>query len=197
MNDDGGEMSGGSSAKESSDENTSTCPYSDALAAFAQGLAVNSKSVALLVRFIETTMKSPLRGSFEPIYRQLQAIKIEKSPFVITSLVGQEILANGQHGAAIIVLESALKIGSCSLKLKSSVLSALSSAYWAVNNVDRALVFMQRNLKVVKQLGDTVGECQAYGNIGSAHFARGQFTEALAAHRYQLMLAMKGWSSGR
>jgi hypothetical protein len=35
------------------------------------------------------------------------------------------------------VLESALKIGTCSLKLRGSVFSALSSAYWALNSLDK------------------------------------------------------------
>jgi hypothetical protein len=34
-------------------------------------------------------------------------------------------------------LESALKIGTCSLKLRGSVFSALSSAYWALNSLDK------------------------------------------------------------
>lgn len=93
-------------------------------------------------------MKSPLRATLEPIYRQLQAMNFEKSPFVITSVVGQELLAAGHFAAAVVVLEAALRIGSCSLKLRGSVFSALSSAYWALNNLDKAIGYMQEDLKV-------------------------------------------------
>ena len=83
-------------------------------------------------------------------------MKLDKSPFVIISVIGQELLAqvalavktkkSGQseklmlqakYNAAVMVLESALKIGTCSLKLRGSVFSALSSAYWALNSLDK------------------------------------------------------------
>ena len=73
----------------------------------------------------------------EPTYRQLQAMKLERSPFVIISVVGQELLAQGQFTSAVEVLEAALRIGTCSLKLRGSVFSALSSAYWALNTLDK------------------------------------------------------------
>ncbi len=76
-------------------------------------------------------------ASLEPTYRQLQSMKLDRSPFVIISVVGQELLAQGKFASAVDVLESALKIGTCSLKLRGSVFSALSSAYWALNNLDK------------------------------------------------------------
>jgi len=48
-------------------------------------------------------------GMLEPTYRQLQAMKLEKSPFVIISVVGQELLAQGQFNNAVEVLEAALR----------------------------------------------------------------------------------------
>lgn len=92
-------------------------------------------------------MKSPLRASLEPIYRQLQVMRT-LSPFVITSVVGQELLAARHYAAAAVVLESALQIGTSSLKLRGSVLSALSSAYWAMNKLDVAIRYMQEDLQV-------------------------------------------------
>lgn len=92
-------------------------------------------------------MKSPLRASLEPIYRQLQVMRT-LSPFVITSVVGQELLAARHYAAAAVVLESALTIGTSSLKLRGSVLSALSSAYWALNKLDVAIRYMQEDLQV-------------------------------------------------
>lgn len=102
----------------------------------------------LLSAFVETAMKSPLRATLEPVYRQLQAMNFDKSPFVITSVVGQELLGAHHYAASVVVLESALRIGSCSLKLRGSVFSALSSAYWALNNLDKAIGYMQQDLQV-------------------------------------------------
>ncbi|KAG8194950.1 hypothetical protein JTE90_021411 [Oedothorax gibbosus] len=165
--------------------------HADSLAAFASGLAQDSKNVHLLAGLVEAAMKSPLRATLEPTYRQLQAMRLDKSPFVITSVVGQELLATGNHAAAVVVLESALRIGTCSLKLRGSVFSALSSAYWALNTLDRAIAYMQQDLAVAKSLGDQAGECRAHGNLGSAYFSKGNYKEALTSHRYQLVLAMK------
>ena len=75
--------------------------------------------------------------TLEPTYRQLKAMKLDGSPFVIISVIGQELLAQGKYKNAVEVLESALKIGTCSLKLRGSVFSALSSAYWALNSLDK------------------------------------------------------------
>ena len=46
-------------------------------------------------------------------------------------------MLQAKYNAAVMVLESALKIGTCSLKLRGSVFSALSSAYWALNSLDK------------------------------------------------------------
>lgn len=64
-------------------------------------------------------------------------MKLDKSPFVIISVIGQELLGAAQYASAVVVLEAALRIGTCSLKLRGSVFSALSSAYWALNSLDK------------------------------------------------------------
>merc|ERR1712020_80129 len=85
-------------------------------------------------------------------------MKLDKSPFVIISVIGQELLAQvikisltaglttlaiqAKYNAAVMVLESALKIGTCSLKLRGSVFSALSSAYWALNSLDKVKLIL-------------------------------------------------------
>lgn len=165
--------------------------HADALAAFASGLAQDPKSLQLLVGMVEAAMKSPLRDTLEPTYQQLQKMKLDKSPFVVVSVIGQELLTHSFHGASIVVLEAALKIGSCSLKLRGSVFSALSSAYWSLNNKEKSMAYMQQDLEVTKTLGDQSGECRAHGNLGSALFSKGSYREALANHRHQLVLAMK------
>ncbi|OTF82303.1 Rapsynoid-like protein [Euroglyphus maynei] len=50
---------------------------------------------------------------------------------------------------------------------------------------------MQQDLQVARALGDILGECRAHANLGSAYFAKCSYKEALASHRYQLVLAMK------
>jgi hypothetical protein len=89
----------------------------------------------------------------EPIYQQLQKMKLDRSPFVIISVIGQELLAIGSFAASALVLESALRIGTCSLKLRGSVFSALSSAHWGLGNIDKAIAYMQQDLTVTKSLG--------------------------------------------
>ncbi|KAM3874095.1 tetratricopeptide repeat protein 28 [Diretmus argenteus] len=165
--------------------------HADALAAFASGLAQDPKSLQLLVGMVEAAMKSPLRDTLEPTYQQLQKMKLDKSPFVVVSVIGQELLTHGFHGASAVVLEAGLKIGTCSLKLRGSVFSALSSAYWSLGNAEKSMAYMQQDLEVTKTLGDQSGECRAHGNLGSGFFSKGNYREALTNHRHQLVLAMK------
>lgn len=172
-------------------------------------LSVKEASAGSLCVVITDTLK--------PTYQQLQKMKLDKSPFVVVSVIGQELLTHGFHGAAVVVLEAGLKIGTCSLKLRGSVFSALSSAYWSLGNAEKSLAFMQQDLEVTKTLGrrrtkhqgrntnqtvsfhvtcvsstgDQSGECRAHGNLGSALFSKGSYREALANHRHQLVLAMK------
>ncbi|XP_075885701.1 tetratricopeptide repeat protein 28 isoform X2 [Nelusetta ayraudi] len=165
--------------------------HADALAAFASGLAQDPKSLQLLVGMVEAAMKSPLRDTLEPTYQKLQKMKLDKSPFVVVSVIGQELLTHGFHGASVVVLEAGLKIGTCSLKLRGSVFSALSSAYWSLGSTEKSVAYMLQDLEVTKTLGDQSGECRAHGNLGSALFSKGSYREALANHRNQLVLAMK------
>ncbi|CAL8318306.1 unnamed protein product [Lota lota] len=165
--------------------------HADALAAFASGLAQDPKSLQLLVGMVEAAMKSPLRDSIEPTYQKLQKMKLDKSPFVVVSVIGQELVSHGSYGASVVVLESGLKIGTCSLKLRGSVFSALSSAYWSLGNSEKSVAYMQQDLEVAKTLGDQCGECRVHGNLGSAFFSKGNYREALTNHRNQLVLAMR------
>ena len=92
--------------------------------------------------FISPAFNVYFSGTLEPTYRQLKAMKLDRSPFVIISVIGQELLAQGKYSNAVEVLESALKIGTCSLKLRGSVFSALSSAYWALNSLDKVSIYI-------------------------------------------------------
>lgn len=88
-----------------------------------------------------------------PVFHQLQKLKLNQSPFVIISVIGQELLASGHYSASVTMLEAALTIGTCSLKLRGSVFSALSSAYWGMGKIDGAITNMQHDLSVAKSLG--------------------------------------------
>lgn len=66
--------------------------HAETLANFASGLAQDNKCPQLLAGLIEAAMKSPFRASLEPMYRQLKAMQLDKSPFVICSVIGQELL---------------------------------------------------------------------------------------------------------
>ena len=99
----------------------------------------------------------PLTESLEPTYQQLQKMKLDKSPFVVVSVIGQELLTAGHHTASAVVLEAALKIGTCSLKLRGSVFSALSSAHWSLGNTEKSTGFMTQDLEVAKTLGEEPG----------------------------------------
>ncbi|XP_050428822.1 tetratricopeptide repeat protein 28 isoform X2 [Adelges cooleyi] len=170
--------------------------HGDALAVFSTGLSIEPNSTQLLGGLIEASIKSPLKSVLEPTFEQLNSINhngltLDKSPFLVMSVIGQELLAAGQYSVAVVVLESALRIGTSSPKLRGSVFSALSSAYWALNSLDKAIGYMQQDLLVAKSLKDVAGESRAHGNLGSAYFSKGSFKEALTAHRYQLVFAMK------
>lgn len=95
--------------------------------------------------------------SLEPTYQQLQKMKLDKSPFVVVSVIGQELLTASHHTASVVVLEAALKIGTCSLKLRGSVFSALSSAHWSLGNIEKSTGYMQQDLEVAKTLGKKGG----------------------------------------
>lgn len=146
----------------------------------------------MLEGLIEAALSSPMAASFEPTYRQLQAMRLDRHAFVITSVIGQELLGAHEFAPAAIVLEAALVVGStCAPELRGSVLSALSSAFWALNDIDKALSYMQQDLAVATAMGDTSSKCRAHSNLGSAFFSKGMYKEALQSHKAQLVLAMR------
>ena len=82
-------------------------------------------------------------------------MRLDQSPFVVIAVLGQELLSAGCFSAAVVVLESALRIGTCSLKLRGSVFSALSSAHWGLHNTDKAIACMLQDLAIAKSLGES------------------------------------------
>ena len=57
----------------------------------------------------------------------------------------------------------------------------LSNIYF--NVFTQAIGYMQQDLVVAKSLNDINGECRAHGNMGAAHFSKGNYKEALTSHR--------------
>lgn len=108
-----------------------------------------------------------------PTFQQLQKLKLHQSPFVIISVIGQELLAAGLYGSSINMLEAALQIGTCSLKLRGSVFSALSSGHWGQGNIDKAITYMQHDLSVAKSLGKLA--YNFYYKVGGYIYKRSQF----------------------
>ncbi|CAI9715780.1 repeat 28 [Octopus vulgaris] len=165
--------------------------HGDAMATFASGLAQESSNNDLVTALIDTAIKSPLKEKLKPVFQQLEKMNLECNAFVVIAVIGQELLAAGHYGASVTMLESALSIGTISIKLRGSVFSALSRAYWGTGDIDKSIAFMKKDLDIMKSMGDQGGECRVYGNLGSAFFSKGHYQEALSNHRHQLVLAMK------
>ncbi|XP_055988914.1 G-protein-signaling modulator 1 isoform X1 [Sorex fumeus] len=53
----------------------------------------------------------------------------------------------------------------------------------------RASEFYERNLALVKELGDRAAQGRAYGNLGNTHYLLGSFLEAAAYHKERLAIA--------
>jgi len=164
--------------------------HADALGAFASALAQDDKSPQLLTSLTEAALKSPLRATLEPIYNQLNKMKLDKSPFVMISVIGQELLSVGHITAAVDCLEAALKVGTCGLRLRGSVISALSTAYWKIGNVKKAVEYMKQDLETAQSLNDKGGVCRAHGNLGGAYYSQRMYKEAIEHQKAQLAISM-------
>ncbi|KAG3288347.1 G protein signaling modulator 1, transcript variant X3 [Ictidomys tridecemlineatus] len=53
----------------------------------------------------------------------------------------------------------------------------------------RASAFYERNLSLVKELGDRAAQGRAYGNLGNTHYLLGNFAEATTFHKERLAIA--------
>ena len=116
---------------------------------------------------------------------------MDNSPFIIASIIGQELLSVREVYPAITVLEAALQIGTTDVKLKESVLSALSSAHWKTGNTKRAMRYMEDDLKTAEELNDDPGQCRAHGNLGNAYYSQNMYKKSLKHHKLQLNIATR------
>ena len=130
-------------------------------------------------------------ATLSPLFAQLQDMGRDNDPFVITSIIGQELLSVREVYPAITVLEASLQIGTSDVKLKESVLSALSSAHWKTGNTKRAMRYMEDDLKTAEELEDEAGQCRAHGNLGNAFYSQNMYKKSLKHHKLQLNIATK------
>ncbi|KAG9509676.1 Tetratricopeptide repeat protein 28 [Fragariocoptes setiger] len=165
--------------------------HADCLAALAFGLAQAPNDESMLQTLVQAALKSDFRTGIEPIYNSLLSMELHTKPFIVASVIGQELLQCSENGPAVIILESALKIGTPFLKLRGSVYAALSSAYWALNNAEKAIAYARKDLEIEIDSKDLVGQCRVFSNLGCVYYLKRNFRESLEAHRNQLDLAMK------
>ncbi|TRY93746.1 hypothetical protein DNTS_024357 [Danionella cerebrum] len=92
------------------------------------------------------------RESLEPTYQQLQKMKLDKSPFVVVSVIGQELLTATHHGASVVVLEAALKIGDQTGECRAH--GNLGSAFFSKGNYREALSNHRHQLVLAMKLKD-------------------------------------------
>ena len=86
---------------------------------------------------------------------------------------------------AVRILEAARAIGTDSLKLEASLLQALGRVNWILGNTDKALEYMQKDLEINENLGDSLGCCRAHESLGTALFSLGRYSEAVTHHTKQ------------
>ncbi|XP_037255858.1 G-protein-signaling modulator 1 isoform X3 [Falco biarmicus] len=55
--------------------------------------------------------------------------------------------------------------------------------------LQKASEYYERNLSLVKELGDRAAQGRAYGNLGNTHYLLGNFSEAIAFHKERLAIA--------
>nr|XP_034969059.1 G-protein-signaling modulator 1 isoform X1 [Zootoca vivipara] len=55
--------------------------------------------------------------------------------------------------------------------------------------LEKASQFYEKNLSLVKELGDRAAQGRAYGNLGNSHYLLGNFPKAVAFHKQRLAIA--------
>lgn len=164
----------------------------DSLAVFAFGLAQDSSNLLLFEAFVEAALKSNLfKKDFEPKFNKLKSLHMDKDPFVVVSVLGQDVLAKGHDDYATVILESALKIGTDKRRLLGSVLSTISYAYCVRREFDKAIIYMKTELEIEEEVLDVTGQCRVLGNIGYTYYKMRKYDLSLEAHRKQVNRAMR------
>lgn len=166
--------------------------YLDSLAAFAFGLSLDSNNSLLFQSLVNAALDCNLfKEDFELKYNTLKSLHLDKDPFIVVSILGQDVLAKGHSNHAIIILESALKIGTDKRRLMSSVFSTISYAYCMRKEYDKAIINMEKELEIEDEALDIIGQCRVLGNLGYTYYKMRKFDKSLEAHRKQVNKAMR------
>ena len=124
-------------------------------------------------------------AKFHPKLEKFESLKLDKNPFIITSLIGQELQTANRMEPAVHILEAAHAIGTDSHKLEASLLQALGRVNWILGHTDKALEYMQKDLEINETLDDSLGCCRAHESLGSALYSLGRYEEAAVQHTKQ------------
>lgn len=170
--------------------------HAESLAVISYGLTQDPLSKRLLGALVDVALGSEFRTSFEPKYNKLKSLDLDKRPFIVVSVLGQELLVKGDYskeiyGPAAIILESALKMGSESKRFRGSVLSSLSYAYYMRKDYDKAINYMQKELDIESELEDVNGQCRVFSNLGYTYYKMRKFDKSIDSHRMQVTLAVR------
>ncbi len=145
--------------------------------------------MALVLSFSPFLHPSLSPGKFQPKLEKFEGLKLDKNPFIIASVIGQELQSANRMEPAVRILEAARAIGTDSLKLEASLLQALGRVHWILGNTDKALGYMEKDLRNNESLEDPMGCCRAHESLGIALFSLGRYQEAVLHHAQQHLLA--------
>ena len=165
--------------------------YADSLAVFAFGLAQEPTNKRLFEALVDAALNSDFKSDFETKYNKLKTLDLDKKPFVVVSVLGQDVLAKGHSEHAAIILESALRMGADNKKFKGSVLSTIGYAYCTMRDYEKAVTYMLKELDVESELEDINAQCRVLSNLGYTYYKMRKFDKSLESHRKQLSLAMR------
>ena len=165
--------------------------FNRSLAVFSFGLSKDLSNKLLFDALVESALESDLKQTFELKFKKLRSLNLDMKPFLVASVIGQELLSKGHSEHAAIILESALKMEPDNKKFRSSILSTLALAHCMRKHYEKAIPYMEEELEVEKELEDVSEQCRVWSNLGYAYYKVRELDKSLDAHREQLRLAMK------
>lgn len=167
--------------------------HADSLVAFSFGLSNDVTNKLMFEGLVQAALEANLGPEFDfkSKYAKLHSFGLDNKPFTVLAVLGQEMLNQRHVDHAVVILESALKIGSEHRKFKGSVLSAVSRAYFLLMEYEKAIKYMQKEYEIEKDLEDVGGQCRVLSNLGHTYFKMRKYDDSLRSHRMQLNLAMK------
>ncbi|CBY34404.1 unnamed protein product, partial [Oikopleura dioica] len=158
----------------------------EALAAIAEGIANCPGDIHILRTMIKVAMECPLKNELRGNIQRLQQKNLSENPFLVLSMIGQDLHRAKHHQAAIDVLECALDLNATSIKLRGTVLNSLGAAYWAVGERDSATSKMKEELILCRENADIDGEIRALGSLAAAARETGRLSESISCLREQI-----------